>query len=144
MWYDGDSKYCCRVIEREFDKTVFMTEKDYEDFEKFTKFWTFIESHLKKGNVKVKIFDCITGKYRGLAHQDCNLNLTITNNISLVFNNLQNFHSWQIYDSHLLFQEVGKYHFKIKMIPKTIENISALLSNKLKKMSLIMDFQYYL
>ena len=30
------------------------------------------------------------------------------------------------------------------MIPKTIENISALLSNKLKKMSLIMDFQQYL
>lgn len=137
MWYDGDSKYCCRVIEREFDKTVFMTEKDYEDFEKFTKFWKFIESHLKKGNVKVKIFDCITGKYRGLAHQDCNLNLTITNNISLVFNNLQNFHSWQIYDSHLLFQEVGKIRFQNKCDTKTIEKY---LLNKLTKMSLIMDF----
>ena len=31
------------------------------------------------------------------------------------------FHNLQNYDSHLIFQEVGKYNIKISVIPKTIE-----------------------
>ena len=54
-----------------------LTKKDYEDFGKSTKCWICKES-LKKGNVKVKYDDHITGKYRGSGHKDCNLNLTIT------------------------------------------------------------------
>ena len=31
------------------------------------------------------------------------------------------FHNLQNYDSHLIFQEIGKYNFKINVIPKAIK-----------------------
>ena len=49
------------------------------------------------------------------AHQDCNLNLSLSKKIPVVFHNLQN------YNSHLIFQEPGKYDFKINVITRTIE-----------------------
>ena len=49
-------------------------------------------------------------------HQESNLNLSLTKKVPFVFhNNLQN------YDSHIAFQEIGKYNFKINFIPKTVE-----------------------
>ena len=49
------------------------------------------------------------------AHKECNWNLRLTKNNPAVFHNLQN------YDSHLTFQKVGKYKFKINIIPKAIK-----------------------
>ena len=65
--------------------------------------------------MKVKDHDHVTGKYRGSAYQGCNLNLSLSKKVPVVFHNLQN------YDLHLIFQEIGKYHFKINVIPKTIK-----------------------
>ena len=53
----------------------------------------------------------MTGKYRGSAHQDCNINVKLNHKIPLVFHNLKN------YDSHLTMQEVGKFNLKINVIP---------------------------
>ena len=61
---------------------------------------------IKKGDTKVKNHDRIIGKYRDATHQDCNLNLTPTKKLYLIFHNLQK------YDSHFIFQEVGKYNFQ--------------------------------
>ena len=47
--------------------------------------------------MKVKDDDHVTGKYRRFARQGCNLNLSLSNKIPVVFQNLQN------YDSHLIF-----------------------------------------
>ena len=40
------------------------------------------------------------------------------------------FYNFQIYDSDLIFQEIGKYNFKTYAIPKTIEKRVLLLSNQ--------------
>ena len=48
-------------------------------------------------------------------HIKSNLNLCLCENIAVVFHKLQN------YDSQYIFQEVGKHHFKINVISKTIE-----------------------
>ena len=50
-----------------------MTKED-ENFESSTKFWiwdnTFVE-----GDVEVRDHCHVTGKYRGAAHRDCNINV---------------------------------------------------------------------
>ena len=47
--------------------------------------------------------------------QERKLNLNLNKRIPAVFHILQN------YDLDLIFQEIGKYNFKINVIPKTIE-----------------------
>ena len=48
-------------------------------------------------------------------HLECNLNLILSKKISYVFHHLQS------YDLHLIFKDVVKYNFKVKVIPKAIE-----------------------
>ena len=67
----------------------------------------FVKKHMKKVKLKVKDHNHITRKYQGSAHQECNLNLSLTKKIPVVFCNLQN------YDSLLIFQEIRKYNFKM-------------------------------
>ena len=52
---------------------------------------------------KVRDHDHITGKYRGAAHQTCNLRLRKTYKIPVIFHNLRG------YDSHLLVAAFGKH-----------------------------------
>ena len=60
------------------------------------------EKELK--NDRVRDHDHITGKYRGAAHSECNINYNYKNvKIPVVFHNLRG------YDSHLIMQEMGKY-----------------------------------
>ena len=100
-----ESEYCSKVIETEFNKPVAMTKKDHKDFKSFTKCCIYKRT-CEEGEVKVKNHDHITEKYR--RYQECNLNLSLSQKVPAVFHNSQN------YDSHLIFQEVGKNDLKIK------------------------------
>ncbi len=60
----------------------------------------------------------ITGKYRGAAHNVCNLKLRLnpkTTPIPVVFHNLRG------YDSHLLMQAISKVEGRISCIPNNTE-----------------------
>ena len=58
----------------------------------------------------------MTGKYRGAAHSNCNLNFKYTNQIPIFFHNLEG------YDSHLIMQHLGQYkHLQLSCIPKNKE-----------------------
>ena len=60
----------------------------------------------------------ITGKYRGAAHNACNLKLRLnpkTTTIPVVFHNLRG------YDSHLLMQAISKVEGEISCIPNNTE-----------------------
>ena len=46
----------------------------------------------------------MTGKYRGAAHWNCNINLKISKKIFVIFHNLRG------YDSHLIFKELSKFN----------------------------------
>ena len=62
----------------------------------------------------------------GSAHGDCNINLTLNHQITIVFHNLQN------YDSHLIIQELGKINLKISVVPNGLEKyMSFTINNKL-------------
>ena len=87
-----------------------MNEKDH-DFNNSIKCWIYKKTKAyEKGEVKVKDYDHVTGNYRGSTHQECNLNLSLSKKIPAVFQNLQN------YDSYLIFQEIRKCNFKINVI----------------------------
>ena len=43
------------------------------------------------------------------------------------------FHNFQTYDSHFIFQETGKYNFKINVVPETAEKYMSYTIQRLKK-----------
>ena len=54
-----------------------------------------------KDDKKVKDHCHFTGKYRGAAHNECNMNYKITKNIPIVFHNLS------LHDGHFMIKELA-------------------------------------
>ena len=52
-----------------------MTEEDYENFVNSSKCWICDNDYVNNNDLKVRDYCHITGKYRGSAHRDCNINL---------------------------------------------------------------------
>ena len=77
-------------------------------------------------DIKVRDHCHITGKYRGSAHQKCNINYELTEKIPVIFHNLCG------YDSHFIMQEIGKFNRKINVIPNNMKRyMSFMLGNHL-------------
>ena len=121
-----ESEFRSKVIEKEFHKSLAMTEKDHKDFNNSTKCWICKEAY-EKDEVKVKDHDHVTTKCRGPAHQECSLNLSLSKKKTVVFHDLQN------YDSHLIFQEIRGYNFKVNVVPKTTEKYTNFTIQQPKK-----------
>ena len=68
--------------------------------------------------------DHVTGKNRGLPHWSCNINLTLTKNVPVIFHNLKG------YDSRLIIQEIGNFDLKISVIPNGLEICLAFTINQ--------------
>ena len=69
-----ESKYCSDVMKKHFNKELVMTKEDNEDFKDSNKCWVCDNDYIDN-DVKVRNHFHITGKYRGSAHRDCNINL---------------------------------------------------------------------
>ena len=68
----------------------------------------------------------ITGKYKGSAHRDCNINIKLNHEISVVFHNLKK------YFSHIVMQKVGKFSIEINIIRNGLEQyVNFTVNNKL-------------
>lgn len=83
---------------------------------------------------------CITEKYRGSAHQDCNVN-----HFGLKFEDMKIpviFHNLQGYDSHFLTQEIGEiannYTYKNKKGEDKPMDINAIPNNMEKYMAFML------
>ena len=74
--------------EKHFNKKLGTIKKDNEDFENSTKYWICDNDHIDN-DVKVRDHCRITGKYRDSAHRDCNINVKLNHEISVVFQNLK-------------------------------------------------------
>ena len=83
-----ESKNCSDVMKKHFNKELVMTKKDNEDFENLTRCWICDTDYIDNG-VKVRDHCHITGKYRGYAHRDCNINVKLNHKIPVVFHNLK-------------------------------------------------------
>ena len=66
----------------------------------------------------------VTGKFRGAAHWNCNINFQLTKIVPVIFHNLRG------YDSHLIFNELDKFDVKINVIPNGLEKYMAFFLHK--------------
>ena len=98
-------------------KDIAMTEDDEENYRK-----NFISRFCEKELVSDKFRDhCrLTCKYRGPAHNTCNMNVKQKDSNFIPFV----FHKFSNYDCHMFFKslvDLGKYKVKFKIIPKINE-----------------------
>ena len=131
-------KYCKKVMKKHFDKPLRMTKEDEEEFEKAKECHICDKKYTEK-DIRVRDHCHITGKYRGSAHQDCNLKLRINPKeikIPVIFHNLRG------YDSHFIMQEIGaivkKHAYKNKKGEEKQMNINAIPNNMEKYMAFML------
>ena len=135
-------KYCKKTMKRCFNKPLKMTSDDVDAFEKAKECHICNKQYTEK-DIRVRDHCHITGKFRGSAHQGCNLQLRVNPEeikIPVIFHNLRG------YDSHFIMQEIGaivKNHtyknkkgedtqMSINVIPNNLEKyLSFMLGNHL-------------
>ena len=128
-------KYCKRVMKKYFNKPLRMTEENEQEFKKATTCHICDKKYTEK-DTRVRDHCHITGKFRGSAHQECNLKLRINPKeikIPVIFHNLKG------YDSHFIMQEIGaivkKHVYKNKKGEEKQMNINAIPNNMEKYMA---------
>ena len=130
-------KYCKKAMKKHFDKPLRMTEVDGKEFKKATTCHICNKKYTEK-DIRVRDHCHITGKYRGSAHQECNLKLRINPEeikIPVIFHNLRG------YDSHFIMQEIGaivKKHAYTKNGKEIKMDINAIPNNMEKYMSFML------
>ena len=113
-WLEKDVKDIANIKPKE----MIFTEKDREEFNKASDCWICGEA---LGNDRVRDHCHYTGRYRGPAHNICNLKYRKPNFIPVVFHNLSG------YDSHLIIKKLGSSDEK--------ENIDCIPNNEEKYIS---------
>ena len=71
----AESKYCTDIMKKHFKKKIIVIKKDNEDFKNSAKYW--ICDVYVEGGVKVRYHCYITGKYRGSAHRDGDIDVIL-------------------------------------------------------------------
>ena len=109
-WLEEDVK----IISELGNEKMIITEEEEEQFKQASNCWI---CH-KKLNLEDRVRDhChYTGRYRGAAHNLCNLKYSKPNNISVFFHNLTG------YDSHLFIKKLNVTGGNIDCIPNNEEN----------------------
>ena len=131
-------KYCKNTMKRFFNKPLKMTSDDLDAFEKAKECYICNKQYTSE-DIRVRDHCHITGKYRGSAHQECNLKLRLNPDeikIPVIFHNLRG------YDSHFIMQEIGaivKNHtYKNKKGEDTQMSINAIPNNMEKYMAFML------
>ena len=126
-------KNCQSIIRDNFNKPLIMTEEDEKAFTDAIH-CHICEKKYKVDDVPVRDHCHVTGKYRGSAHQTCNLKLQISAEkiqIPVVFHNLKG------YDSHFIINELGELIKKeeSKDSKKEVIKVSVIAQNAEKYMA---------
>ena len=140
-------KCCNKIKKKHFNKKMVMMKEDRKDFKSADKCHICDKKYTEK-DIKVRDHCHITGKYRGSAHQDCNINFKLNEKIPVIFHNLRG------YDSHFIMRQIGeiankhtyinengkKRQMNINVIPNNMEKYMAfMLGNNL---TFIDSFQF--
>ena len=131
-------KYCKNIMKKEFNKPLKMTDNDELCFRLEEKCHICNKQYTEK-DIRVRDHCHITGKYRGSAHQECNLKLRIKPEeikIPVIFHNLKG------YDSHFIMQEIGaivkKHTYKNNKGEDIQMSINAIPNNMEKYMAFML------
>ena len=99
------------------EKKMIFGKEEKERFDKATKCWICKEEF--ENDDKVRDHCHFTGRYRGAAHNKCNLNYKKPNFTPVVFHNLSG------YDSHLFIKNLGFSGGNIDCIPNNEEKYTS-------------------
>ena len=131
-------EYCKAVVKKRFNKPLVMTEDDEQCFRTMDGCHICGEKYVEK-DVRVRDHCHVTGKFRGSAHQECNLKLRIKPEnikIPVIFHNLRG------YDSHFIMQQIGqiakKHAYTNKKGEKQDLNINTIPNNMEKYMAFML------
>ena len=119
----SEYNYCRKIVRKYFNKILIMSAEEEERLEMSNICWI-CNKLFNAGDNKVRDHCHISGKYRGAAHWECNINFKITKKVPVIFHNLKG------YDSHLIFKELSKFNVKISAIPNGLEKYMAFMINK--------------
>ena len=127
-----------RSLRKHFNKPLVMTEVYEQHFKTMDGCHICGEKYTDK-DVRVRDHCHITGKFRGSAHQECDLKLRIKPEnlkIPVIFHDLRG------YDSHFIMQQIGeiakKHGYKNKKGEKQDLNINAIPNNMEKYMAFML------
>lgn len=112
-------------------KQIIMTEEDKKNYNDAEECYLCNKPFIfgDKKNNKVKDHCHITGKYRGAAHNICNLKYRVPRELPIIFHNLKG------YDSHIIFNNIGEYisthkNLEFSVIPNNTEKYLSFSINK--------------
>ena len=114
-----------------FNKTLIMTEEEEKQFQSSKTSWI-CEKLIKKDDGKVRDHCHITGKFRGTAHLNRNINIQLTKIVSVIFHNVRGC------DSHLIFYKLKKFDVKIDVISNRLEKYIAFVLKVEKQTRLVL------
>ena len=133
-----EANWCKSKMKKHFNKPLKMTKENETDFQKATKCYICDIKYTDK-DIHVRDHCHITGKFRGSAHQDCNLKLQMKPDnikIPVIFHNLRG------YDSHFIMQQIGeiakKHTYKNKRGEECHMNINCIPNNMEKYMAFML------
>ena len=84
----------------------------------------FVEKLIDNDEEKVRYHCHVTGKFRGAAYWDCNMNFQLTKKVPVIFHNVSG------YDTHLIFNELDKFDVKIDVILNGLGKYMTFFLNK--------------
>ena len=123
-WVFEQEKYCNQIINKHFNKKLKMTIEDEENYQNSQNCWI-CDQKIINNKDKVRDHCHITGKFRGIAHRECNSKLRIPRKIPIIFHNLEG------YDGHLIFRELNNFKdIDVQVIPKTDKRYMSIIVNR--------------
>ena len=119
--------YCKTTMRKHFKKLLVTSDDEVEMFKQADVCYI-CDQQYTDADTRVRDHCHVTGKYRGSAHQDCNLKLRLDPNnvkIPVLFHNLGG------YDAHFIMQAIGKEKkLDINCIPNNMEQYMAFMLGK--------------
>ena len=129
-WVLDKQKWTKQVTDQYFKKKLIMIN---EGIYKSSHICWIYREELNTGRVRDHCH--ITGKFRGAAHNQCNLKFKMSKKLPIIFHNLRG------YDGHLIFKELNNFNVDIEVIPKTIDKYMSLIVNR--NIDFIDSLQFY-
>ena len=128
-------EWCKKMKYKHFNKDMVLTKDDERNLKNADKCYVCNKKYSEK-DIRVRDHCHITGKYRGSAHQDCNINYRLTDKVPVIFHNLKG------YDSHFIMQTIGeiaiKHTYKNKKGEEKQMNINVIPNNMEKCMAFML------
>ena len=110
-------------MNKHFNKNSIMTKEEENLFQECKNCWI-CKKLIDNDDEKVRDHCHVTGKFRGAAHWDCNINFQLTKKNPVIFHNLKG------YDGHLIFSELNKFDVKINITPNGLEKYMTFFLDK--------------